>query len=227
MIVHRISCSKKFKKYRLYRPWVRRTFKGKCAYCDTHEIELGGMRYFDLDHFVPRDVDKTLENVYSNLLYACDVCNRLKDNDWHYGDPLVTGRGYLDPCKHDYDLHFKYLDDGNVEGLTSVAHYMIERLHLNRGFVVNLRLTRIQKRKLLQKYDLLISQTRRTLAGISDSSARSELRSILSELSDARARTHGWIYSISVCRRESYWKKQKQLRIGESLSETIKRTKTK
>jgi HNH endonuclease len=225
MIVKRIPCRKRFSKYRFYRPWVRRTFKCKCVYCKTHEVELGGMKYFELDHFIPGDVDRSLENVYSNLVYACDVCNRLKDNDWHFGDPLITGRGYLDPCKHDYDLHFRFLDDGSVEGLTPIAKYMVERLHLNRGFVVSARVTRNQKKKLPETYDAVISQTRRVLAEAKDSDERSDLRFMLSDLSAAKAQTLNWLQSISNCRRESYWKAQKQERIGVALSDAIRQAR--
>jgi len=72
-------------------------------------------------------------------MYACDVCNTFKGNDWP---------GYLDPCKVDYVVHF-VLDRiaWEVHGRSRPAKYMVERLHLNRRHLVHMRQLRAEAEK--------------------------------------------------------------------------------
>ena len=54
--------------------------------------------------------------------------------------------GNLDPCEHDYEVHFQFSTDGTVGGLSPSALYMVERLHLNRAQIVRLRSRRCQEK---------------------------------------------------------------------------------
>lgn len=127
-----------FNAYQPYKQYLREDFQYCCVYCAIHENEYGGPRGFTVEHFRPKSIFAHLVNDYQNLLYGCNVCNPFKGNDWPSDNPLLDGVGYLDPCEHDYDDHFR-LHEFEIEGLTRPAMYMIERLHLNRRQLIKLR----------------------------------------------------------------------------------------
>jgi len=133
-----------FNAYQKYKPYLREDFQYRCVYCSIHENEYSGPRGFTVEHFRPKSKFAHLINEYENLLYGCEVCNPFKGSDWPSDNPLVDGVGYIDPCEHDYDDHFR-LNGFEVEGLTQVAAYMIERLHLNRRQLVKLRQKRFDE----------------------------------------------------------------------------------
>ncbi len=139
-----------FSEYQQYKPYLREDFIFACVYCATHENEFGGPRNFGIDHFRPKSKAefKALISVYANLLYACNVCNSFKLDDWPSDDPIKEGKGYLDPCEHDYEHHFVQMPDFGIKGLSQVANYMIERLHLNRPQLRKLRQRRKQAEEL-------------------------------------------------------------------------------
>jgi uncharacterized protein (TIGR02646 family) len=132
--------------YRRYRSHLRQDFSYGCAYCTIHENEWGGLRHFHIDHFRPKSRFPQLITDYENLVYACDVCSCYKGDDWPSDDPLRDGVGYLDPCQHDYDKHFENdPTTGYTNGLTPPARYMVERLHINRQFLIRLRRKRARE----------------------------------------------------------------------------------
>ena len=133
-------------RYQGYKPYLRRDFYYSCVYCTVHENDLQGWRYFDVEHFRPKSLPQFshLEVVYSNLLYACSICNTYKSNDWPSDDPINDGRGYLDPCEHDYDDHFAIVSEVEIKGRSGVGQYMVEHLHLNRVQLQNLRRRRVE-----------------------------------------------------------------------------------
>jgi|GEM_PF-914361 len=202
-----------FKNYRKFKPYIRRSCKCKCVYCFIHESELGGPKFFSIDHFVPQSADASLINVYENLLYACDECNSFKGNDWHYGDPISIERGYLDPCKHDYNNHFRLEDTGKIKGLTKIAFYMIEYLWLNRPTRVNARGRRFLTIKKLAKIGKLIQQTKDALAFNVDEQENSELRGIIQDLQTQKSLVQLHINELEGCRPETDWKQKQPVRL--------------
>jgi uncharacterized protein (TIGR02646 family) len=141
VIVRRSSVPPQLR-YQQYKPFLRDDFSYRCAYCNIHENEFGGLRHYHVDHFRPKSRFPKLETEYQNLLYACGICNGHKGNDWPSDDPVRDGKGYLDPCVDDYADHFGR--DGNtlIDKDSAVAAYMIVRLHLNRPQLLTMRLTR-------------------------------------------------------------------------------------
>src|SRR5262249_34904582 len=131
-VLHRRSSVPMYVSYQQYKRYLREDFLYACVYCTVHENEFGGHRHFHVDHYRPKTLFPELLTVYSNLIYSCGVCNSFKLDDWPSDDPLTHGRGYIDPCEHDYQEHFREKGEGIVEGISSAAIYMIERLHLNR-----------------------------------------------------------------------------------------------
>ena len=106
-----------------------------CIYCTISDAHYGGIRNFHVEHYRPKSRFKGLEHIYSNLFYACAICNTFKGNDWpdepkpesfdyiHYPDPSVTDYSKLfvvDP------------DTAMVSGVNVAARYLVEQLHLNR-----------------------------------------------------------------------------------------------
>ena len=134
----------RYGQYGRYRGRLREDFDYRCAYCDVHEAEWGGYRHFQIEHFRPRKLYPWLEAEYTNLLYACDVCNCFKGSDWPSDNPQPDTRAYLDPCLYDFAEQFAVHEDGAIEGATEAARYMVEALHLNRP---QLKLLRQRRRR--------------------------------------------------------------------------------
>src|SRR5690242_12105740 len=65
------------RRYTEYRQSLRRDFFYSCAYCSMTEFEAQSIR-MTIDHYEPRNERRDLENDYSNLMYACSVCNERK-----------------------------------------------------------------------------------------------------------------------------------------------------
>ena len=150
----------RYSDYRKYKPHLRRDFLYRCAYCAIHENEWGGLRHFQVEHFRPKSRFPQLIADYENLLYACDVCNCYKGDDWPSDDPLADGVGYLDPCQHDYDKHFENNPTtGYTDGRTPPARYMVERLHLNRQFLIQLRQKRTQEEAIHHRFQQICRET--------------------------------------------------------------------
>lgn len=146
------------KNYQGYKRYLRDDFEYSCVYCDIHENEHGGPRFFTVEHFRPKSRFPDLRTEYTNLLYACSVCNSYKSDDWPSDEPLRDGKGYLDPCQHDYAQHFSYGAGFLVEGLTPVARYMIARMHLNRPMMRKIRQNRHEEAELHQQFSELFER---------------------------------------------------------------------
>lgn len=86
-------------------------------------------------------------------MYACCSCNWKKGNDWPSSNPIEEGKGYLDPCIHDFNDFFFIDDNGHITAIEPVAKYMIERLNLNRNFLIKLRNERREIGEIISVYE--------------------------------------------------------------------------
>jgi hypothetical protein len=59
---------------------------GKCAYCESKPLHVA---YGDVEHIVPKKVDKTLAFEWANLTLACDICNTRKGMRTDIFDPYA------------------------------------------------------------------------------------------------------------------------------------------
>lgn len=106
-------------------------FHGLCGYCGKNfKATLCDSQ---IEHFIPKKKYPEYENLYSNLILACKVCNNKKRSDWPSGDPTqnITNdgkKGYIDPAMAEYDDNLMRCDDGSIVGLTDVGKYMYYRL---------------------------------------------------------------------------------------------------
>lgn len=128
--------------YRSWKPLLAKEGKMQCVYCCIHESQFGGTRNFHVEHFRPKARFPALRNSYSNLFYACGVCNVFKSDDWpgDYTPGDLTKPAYPDPSEIDYGS-FLHVDDstGEVSGDGVTGRYIVERLHLNRPHMVAVR----------------------------------------------------------------------------------------
>lgn len=108
----------------------------QCVYCTISENSFGGIRNFHVEHYRPKGLPefRHLENVYSNLFYACAICNSFKSNDWpaepnaNFDNPF-----YPDPSVVDYGLLFKVdISTGLIDNKNITGSYLINKLYLNR-----------------------------------------------------------------------------------------------
>ncbi len=125
-----------------WKPQLAQEGEYQCVYCCIHEASFGGIRNFHVEHYRPQSKFSTLKNTYSNLFYACGVCNILKSDDWPRelikGD--FTQSGYPDPSQVDYGHILEVNHHSGVVTSNSITgKYIIERLHLNRPHLIGLR----------------------------------------------------------------------------------------
>lgn len=116
--------------YTEYKQTLRFDFYYSCAYCCIAEAEAGGVR-FTIDHYEPQKARTDLVNCYSNLMWACDECNRRKGD--RTPPPAARTQGYRF-FRPDSDVHLEHFTlDGNIiRHNTKIAYYTIESLDLNR-----------------------------------------------------------------------------------------------
>jgi hypothetical protein len=116
---------------------VRATFGGRCAYCGVTEASVGAE--LEIDHFVPLSAGGS--DHVDNLVYACTVCNRFK-SDYATGADAPDGLRLLHPGIDAMDLHLVETESGRMSGLTPRGWFHVQRLHLNRPQLVEMRKNR-------------------------------------------------------------------------------------
>jgi len=120
-----------------YRPHLRPLFRCRCAYCLMPDDRLGGEEGMTVDHFKPQRRYPALRLSWSNLYYACSICNSHYKKDCPTPEEEARGERFVDPCKEDPDEHFRLVRDPDtgdrcrVHPLSPTAQYVIFRLKLN------------------------------------------------------------------------------------------------
>ncbi|MEZ4299760.1 MAG: HNH endonuclease [Polyangiaceae bacterium] len=113
---------------------VRVSFRGRCGYCGVSEAAVGGE--LEVDHFHPVSAGGSDE--IGNLVYACTACNRFK-GDYASGDDTPDSLRLLHPGRDDPGQHVAEAAHGNLVGITPRGFFHIQRLHLNRPLLVEMR----------------------------------------------------------------------------------------
>ena len=161
---YRLTKSRKYySDYQIYKQEIREDCLGRCVYCDSHENELGGSEFMNLDHFRPAKYEefKPLANDPNNLVWSCCVCNR---NKWHHWPALgaegtvVGNEGFIDPFEEDRREYFEVRQDGKIIALKPPATYIINLLVLNRKTAKLRRQYRHQAYQLLPKVEAEITK---------------------------------------------------------------------
>jgi hypothetical protein len=149
-VVVRSIVSKK-ESYLDYRDDLRRDFYYSCAYCTRAEFEALGIR-FTIDHYEPQSDRPDLMCDYTNLFYACDECNTLKNDLSPPPTAREAGYRFFRSDEDSYPTHFA-AENHRVKHLSNVGEFTIETLELNRLSLRRLR----EIRERLQNTDDFIS----------------------------------------------------------------------
>ena len=109
----------------------------RCEYCLSPETY--SPTKFSIEHILP--LSRSGNNSPDNLALSCQECNNLKSVQTEAVDPSTNESVPLfHPRQHQWAEHFCWSEDKlTMLGLTPTGRATIERLHLNRIGVVNLR----------------------------------------------------------------------------------------
>ena len=131
------NCSKKYKKYKSYKKYLKKDFHGRCAYCNTWEHIVKPLS-FSIDHYVPRkifkNINKTFDNDYNNLLYVCPKCNREKSAKYEGDVEKLEIRNDLfpNPVEEDYNDFLYRNEYGGIDSNLEKGRKLINELKLYR-----------------------------------------------------------------------------------------------
>ena len=123
-------------RYGDYKPFLKKDFCGRCAYCNLLDETI--TTPFEVDHFIPRAVFKhgrmDLDTDYTNLVYSCKKCNNAKrqqfSGDIHSANP--TNELFYDPTMVDYNDIFYRNNFGAIDSDDDKGKKSITRLKLYR-----------------------------------------------------------------------------------------------
>src|SRR6266545_2362906 len=119
-----------------YKPHLRTPFQSRCAYCRTPDVRTGGVEGMTVDHFRPESRYSHLRLVWTNLYYACWVCNSHYKRDHPTAAEEAAGERFVDPCRMDPDKHFRMRRDSSglrfvVVPLTRPGRFTVRTLGFN------------------------------------------------------------------------------------------------
>ncbi len=103
-----------------YRPWLRDEFSFRCVYCLEREAWSNLAASFDIEHFLPVQLEPGRKLDYDNLVYACRSCNALK------GTRVVP-----DPLRVLLSRSIRVHPDGRMEGTSKDAKKLIDIMGLD------------------------------------------------------------------------------------------------
>ena len=113
---------------------MREIYGRRCGFCGVTEVWVGGE--LEIDHFHP--LSHGGESALDNLVYACTICNRFKSDYWPLADAPESLR-LLHPIQDDLRAHLAETVEGRLVGLMPRGWFHIDRLHLNRPQLIELR----------------------------------------------------------------------------------------
>jgi hypothetical protein len=123
--------------YNDYKHDLRFDFWYACGYCTMSEVEAKGIG-FQIDHYIPQSEPSTNPNRYSNLIWACQPCNRDK-GEFFPPELRAKGTRFFKADEDVFEEHFE--PDGlRLKWKTTVGETTVETLRLNK-----LNLLRIRK----------------------------------------------------------------------------------
>lgn len=117
--------------YAQYKDYLRDEFRFTCVYCLRRETWGTGKAFFGVEHYQPKSGGGDERHAYANLVYACNPCNSVK------GKKVLSAD--LHPETNPYARHLRIRTDGTIESLTTTGEILIEKLHLDRPDLNELR----------------------------------------------------------------------------------------
>ena len=127
----------KFRSSNEIRRLVTDRARGCCEYCFSQEQFASGR--FSMDHIIPEVKGGLFE--IDNLALACQSCNNFKYSHIEgYDHETQAFVALYHPRKHVWAEHFYWNENFTVLiGLTPTGRATIQRLQLNRDFLINQR----------------------------------------------------------------------------------------
>lgn len=148
-----------FSDHSAYKPHLREPFFCRCAYCRTPDSRLGGLEGMTVDHFWPLDRYGHLRTVWTNLYYACFVCNSHYKREHPTEEEEQAGERFVNPCTMDPDKHFRLEWDASASRFavgtsTSAGRFTVRTLGFNvrpflRDWWLELRRLQVEEERLL------------------------------------------------------------------------------
>lgn len=132
--------SKKVNRYKYFREVKEeliRESENKCGYCGS---KLGITDQGNIDHYYPKSKFPELEFEKSNLVLACNYCNRMKSDRIPVDEN--NKKIILHPQQDDFSLHISEDANGSLIGITDLGTSTINTLQLNRKALVEDRINR-------------------------------------------------------------------------------------
>ena len=131
------TCNKEYKRYKSYKKFLKKDFHNRCAYCNTWDFIIEPLG-FAIDHYVPRktfkNIDKTFNNNYNNLMYVCPKCNREKSDKFkgNTNKLEIKNELFYNPVEKDYNQIFFRNEFGGIDSEDEKAREMMKELKLYR-----------------------------------------------------------------------------------------------
>lgn len=97
-----------------------------CAYCSQRIDMLNSHN----EHIRPKDSYPQLSMEYNNLLASCTSQEADKTCGMNKGSRYDESL-FISPLQENCSEHFRFLDDGQIEGVTNSGKYTIDLLNLN------------------------------------------------------------------------------------------------
>ena len=150
---------------------LKSLYKNKCAYCETIEHEP------DIEHYRPQSKYKLLAYEWSNLIPACNKCNKNKGakfpvTEKYFGNETNAKKlnekenpEILNPEIDFPKEHFKFNIAGEIQGITDQAEQTINICKLNRDTLIENRLSLIKSlfkslKKVIYNFDNSVSKNK-------------------------------------------------------------------
>ena len=138
---------------------LRQISHGKCGYCDQR---VAGIYYGDVEHFRPKSKYWWLAYTWENLLYACEICNRVyKKTRFPIKGREASGPGsdldgedplFINPLDEDPELYIAYDADGEGASIVPKNQESKERVEACRKYYGINRETLLNSRRLVLKH---------------------------------------------------------------------------
>lgn len=129
----------------------------KCAYCEAHSSHVS---YPHVEHMIPKSVHPELAHEWTNLTWACALCNISKDAAYHPTD------GVLNPYVDDISAHLEFHGDlvdcplGDVRGQITIRACDLNRYELVRARAARL----LAMRQMAENWNNLSGVSREVMA---------------------------------------------------------------
>lgn len=144
---------------------------------------------FGVDHYRPKSRFPALANVYANLFYCCNPCNRRKGDYW----PAKGSRNVVpNPCDHEMFSHLRF-EGATVRARSRPGQFTSDLLDLNDPSAVSFRQFVLdviaQSEDFLQGAERNLAALRKELEGASDQTQQELLEKAIADLVDHKVRT--------------------------------------